>query len=231
MRYFIADLHIGHENVAKRRFGPDLSIGEASALQTEMIFDRIAALTKSDDLWILGDLTNGSRADEKILLRMLAELKASKQGPGSLHLIAGNHDSVSPIHRRSHNKQKEFLEVFDSVQHFAKLTFNKQEVMLCHFPYANLGDGPGRPYPGRYNEHRLPNKGLPLIHGHTHQSTPHTRTRTFFPQGFLKLQTGVDYNQYCVSFDVHYDLVSDVDIEQWLERRKHLRPLNFHVDN
>ena len=231
MRYFIADLHIGHENVAKRRFDSQLPAHESVAVQTEIIFDRIAELTKNDDLWILGDLTNGSRADEKILLRMLAELKVSKQGPRSLHLIAGNHDSVSPIHRRSHNKQKEFLEVFDSVQHFAKLTFNKEEVLLCHFPYANLGDGPGRPYPGRYTEYRLPNKGLPLIHGHTHQSTPHTRTRTFIPQDFLRPQTGVDYNQYCVSFDVHYDLVSDMEIEQWLERRKRMRLLNFHVDN
>jgi len=89
--------------------------------------------------------------------QLIAEL------PGTKHLIAGNHDRCHPMHRDAHNWQRRYLEVFDSVQSFARRRIAGRQVMLSHFPFS--GD---HTFEDRYTQYRLRDEGAWLLHGHTH---------------------------------------------------------------
>jgi calcineurin-like phosphoesterase family protein len=70
------------------------------------------------------------------------------------------------VHRDAHRYQREFLEVFDSVQAYARRRINGVQALLSHYPYAGAGsDHTDVP---RYGQHRLPDLGAVLLHGHTH---------------------------------------------------------------
>lgn len=213
MRYFVADLHLGHHKVADVRF-PEFNdpSGELSLQAMDnVIISQMCKLTSSDQLWILGDISGGK--SEEYALNTLGDIK--EHTGVQMHLISGNHDSVSSINRNGWKRQSRFLEVFDSVQQFAKLRFGQDNVLLSHFPYKILGDGPNRGDSSRYNEFRLPDEGFPLIHGHTHQTKPHvTLDMDFKHHGYLSAFEMI--NQYCVSWDVHRDLVREDEIQDWL---------------
>lgn len=199
-RYWIADLHLGHAKVAEIR-------GFKSYQEhDEYVLNQLSKLTTGDMLWVLGDISSGSSKGEDYALWILQnEVKAP------MHLIAGNHDSVSSIHRQGYKKQREWLEVFDSIQQFGRLRMGGHHVLMSHYPYARSGDGPGRGK-ARYNEFRLPDVGAPLVHGHTHQTEPHM-TRQLESNW-----TESDLQQYCVSWDVHRRLVTEADLNKWVER-------------
>lgn len=209
-RYWIADLHLGHEKVAKLR-------GFAGAAEHDTkIFDQLDKLTEDDDLWVLGDISSGRAEGEERALWHLSITKAK------LHLIAGNHDSVSSTHRNGYKKQREWMEVFESVQQFGRMRLNGMNVLMSHYPYARSGDGANREG-ARYLEYRLPDTGLPLIHGHTHQSEPHMPKYYDLSEegtGSGKIQTGWDTQQFCVSWDAHRRLVTERDLNQWLDKLK-----------
>lgn len=186
------------------------------------VFKRgLERLYRGDQLWILGDLTMGTNLHETLALDLIRNFKESrgKHAP-QIHLIWGNHDSGSPTQRDGWKRHRKFLEVFDSVQSTARLRINGTNVLLNHFPYTNLGDGPNREG-SRYPEYRIPNHGTPLVHGHTHQTTPHAVPRDISgsPQ-YLRVAVGQDTSQYCVSWDVARKFVPETDLMDWLERRK-----------
>lgn len=205
-RLWVADLHLGHAKVADLR-------GFASVREHDThILSQLAELDPWDTLWVLGDISSGKPEDERIALALLDQMVSAE-----MHLIAGNHDSVSSIHRGGFKRQREWLEVFDSVQQFGRVRINGASVMMSHYPYARSGDGPGRG-PGRYIEYRLPDVGLPLIHGHTHQTEPHMPGASgYAPRqsdgGFLP-----DLSQFCVSWDAHRGPVGESTMNDWIER-------------
>lgn len=206
-RYWIADLHLGHEKVAKLRGFANTAEHDAYLLK------QLDRLDYDDELWILGDISSGRPEGEEYALNCIDPLQTHK------HLIAGNHDSVSSIHRNGYKKQREWLEVFESVQQFGRIRLNGMNVLMSHYPYARSGDGPGRGE-ARYREYRLPDTGLPLIHGHTHQSEPHMPiTATVFNSGGPVGKEG-DLQQFCVSWDAHRRLVTEHDLNQWLDKIK-----------
>lgn len=207
-RYWIADLHLGHEKVAEIR-------GFKSYQEhDEYILNQLSKLTTGDMLWVLGDISSGSSKGEDYALWILQnEVKAP------MHLIAGNHDSVSSIHRQGYKKQREWLETFDSIQQFGRLRMGGHHVLMSHYPYARSGDGPGRGE-ARYNEFRLPEVGFPLIHGHTHHTEPHMTNviNQRLSDGSLRpVRETFDTSQYCVSWDVHRSLVTEADLNKWVE--------------
>ncbi len=154
--YFTSDLHLGHVKVAQAR-------GHAtSERHTDAILDQLLVLPRGSQLWILGDLSAGGRADEDYALDVLRSV--ASQGI-ELHLIAGNHDSVHPMHRDAHRHQRRFLEVFTSVQPFARRRIAGQQVLLSHFPY--IGD---HTETERHEQYRLRNEERWLLHGHTHSA-------------------------------------------------------------
>lgn len=198
-RFWTADPHLGHTLVSGLR-------GFATTDEhDEHLLRQISKLTEQDELWILGDISSGRRESEQRALLLLA---ANCRAP--MHLIAGNHDSVSSIHRGGYKKQSEWMRVFASVQQFGRVRLNRRDVLMSHYPYARSNDGPGRGAT-RYAEFRLPDVGLPLIHGHTHQYEPHMEAGNL-AGGFYE-----DTSQFCVSWDAHRRLVTEGDLNKWLE--------------
>lgn len=146
---FTSDPHFGHENVARLRgFDNVEAHDEAITKHWKEI------VNEEDHLWILGDLQMSA-------VKYALELVGSM--PGKKHLILGNHDPAHPMHRQSHKFQHQYMEVFESVQAFARRRIAGQEVLLSHFPYQS-----DHTQVARYTQYRLRDEGLWLLHGHTH---------------------------------------------------------------
>ena len=203
-RFWTADLHLGDPKVADIR-------GFASVREHDTaIISQLAELGPFAEVWVLGDISRGRREEEEAAM----ELLGSHLVEAELHLIAGNHDSVSSINKNGFKRQRRWLQTFDSVQQFGRVKLSGTNVLMSHFPFARSGDGPGRsdPWKGRHNEFRLPDTGLPLIHGHTHHVRPHMiAARECWSKSLL------DLTQFCVSWDAHRGLVSEHTLNQWIE--------------
>ncbi len=150
--WFSSDTHFLHAMVAGLR-------GFASSEEhDETIIERWNKLVRPADLvWHLGDVGLGNEAR---VLRQAARLNGRK------HLITGNHDPCWPGHRGSRSRQRRWLEVFESVQAFARIRLDGQAVLLSHLPYLGAGD---HTLEERHTQFRLHDEGLWLVHGHTHQ--------------------------------------------------------------
>lgn len=189
--WFVADLHFGHERVANIRGFED---DEKHDIAVTESWTKV--VRPQDKVYILGDISGGSRYGEEQALYLLGDL------PGEKHLIAGNHDSVASIHRNGHKRLGRFLEVFESVRDFARIRLYRQDILLSHYPYAYEGDGKDREQKTRYEQFRLPFLGAPLVHGHTHSTVAET-----------------DEFQYCVSWDAKRGLTPLKDIENHFFRK------------
>lgn len=183
--YFVADLHFGHAKVSEIR-------GFSTTHEHDFFVGKTwhTVVRPGDRVFVLGDISGGSRDQEYFALSLLRRL------PGEKHLIAGNHDSVASIHRNGYKRLPAFLEVFESVRDFARVRLHKTDVLLSHYPYAYEGDGKNREARTRYEQYRLPFLGAPLVHGHTHSTVAET-----------------DEFQYCVSWDAHRGLTPLKNIE------------------
>lgn len=160
--WFTSDAHLGHALVARKR----AEAGHCLELMHDVyLADQWDARVGSGDVvWVLGDLTLG---DLDYALNWFA------QRPGRLRLILGNHDEGHPMHRGAHKVFGLYAGVFEYVATMARIRVAGQNVLLSHFPYPGTSEGTdehGRPFDDRYSQYRLPNEGLPLIHGHTHRS-------------------------------------------------------------
>ena len=147
--WFSSDTHFLHAMVARLRGF------ESSEEHDETVIGRWNELVRPDDLvWHLGDVGLGNEAR---VLEQAARLNGRKQ------LITGNHDPCWPGHRDSRKHQRRWLEVFESVQAFARIRIDGRPVLLSHFPYE--GDHTGE---DRATQYRLRDEGTWLVHGHTH---------------------------------------------------------------
>jgi calcineurin-like phosphoesterase family protein len=146
--YFLSDPHLGHPRVSEIRGFSTTDEHDATVAQNW--YDTILP---KDQVWVLGDLCV---AKPDYALSLISQL------PGTKHLIAGNHDACHPMHRNAHKYLPQYLEVFVSVQAFARRRIMGHDVLLSHFPYSrDRGEA-------RYTQYRLRNEGKWLIHGHTH---------------------------------------------------------------
>lgn len=184
--HFWSDLHLGHQFVAGLRGFKDtertgILSPEAKASVWHDLHIQEAWMDnvrEKDHIWLLGDISGGR--NEEYALDFIAGL------PGTKHLISGNHDSVSSIHRSSWKKQKRFLEVFESVQDFARMKVHGVDFLLSHYPYAGAGDHKDVE---RYTEYRLTDTGIPLVHGHVHGAWDYEVTVSDTPM----MNVGVDH--------------------------------------
>ena len=160
--YLTSDPHLGHAKVAELR-----GYANAETHDLAVMHSYAETLTPNDDLWILGDISSGSSTGERHALATLAQL--AEETGARLHLVAGNHDSCSPIHRNAWRRHAVFLAVFESVQSLARRRGpDRRDVLMSHYPYPAAGDGPHRPG-ARYQYARVPDGPAWLLHGHTHQ--------------------------------------------------------------
>lgn len=152
--YFTSDQHFSHKRIAELR-GFD-SVDE----HDEVIADNLlSTVDKRSTLINLGDLAmtrEGFEVAHAVHLMLDCEAK---------HLVPGNHDGVHPMHSRAARHQKYWLEVFDSVQPYMRMKFNKSSYLISHLPYKGAGDHMDEE---RYTQYRLPDEGLPLLCGHVH---------------------------------------------------------------
>lgn len=146
-RWFVGDLHFGHPLVAGLRGFP------TTQEHDEHIVRKWCKQVKDgDEVFVLGDISGGSSAKTQAALDIIAEL------PGTKHLISGNHDPVASMHRNAWKWQARFREAFTSVQDYARIRVNGEDILLSHYPYGDK----------RYRQYALPFLGKPLIHAHTH---------------------------------------------------------------
>lgn len=172
--WFTADLHLGHAKVARLRGYDDPAQHDAEILET--LADTIRP---GDTLWILGDLSSGGSAAQRDALASLSALALGHNL--TMHLIAGNHDGVHPMHRRALTWDPRYRAVFASVQPFARRRVAGNRVWLSHFPWRGGGDHTPT---DRYSAVRLEDDGTSwLLHGHTHSTLHLDAARRMFHVG------------------------------------------------
>lgn len=130
---FTADLHLGHEFVAKER-----GFRSTEEHDERIISGLQKAVRKHDTLWILGDY---SMSMHRYARRLLASLPCRK------NLIPGNHDPEHPMHRSAWKRQREALDVFDAVLPFARVRLQKTNFLMSHLPYHSNRVSPIEPGP------------------------------------------------------------------------------------
>lgn len=153
--FWTSDLHLGHRMVSEIRGF------ESPDIHDQVLADNWDEVVRKDDIiYIIGDLT---------LQNPAAVVEWVNARPGRKRLICGNHDSCHPMHRRYHRTMPAYLEMFETVMPFERRRFGYLNVLMSHFPYQGAGEGE-RELEERYPQWRLPDLGLPLLHGHTHSS-------------------------------------------------------------
>lgn len=186
-RFFTSDLHFGHKYVAALRgwgrieTGPD---GNRQIIQDAddvfrhdqtLIFNWNTLVGDQDHVYVLGDF---SLKSPPVINQWLLQLNGHK------HLIWGNHDKGFGGDRQSYKWVKQYLDAgFESIQSYLRLKIDGNQVMLSHFPYDGdhtEGD--------RYEEYRLRDCKMPLLHGHTHSSQKVSVSEA----GTLQIHVGVD---------------------------------------
>lgn len=161
MLYFSSDHHFGHENILEYCNRPFKDLEE---MHLALVTNHNAVVTEKDDVWFLGDLVYKMKDFEtaKYFIKMMR---------GRKNLVYGNHDK---------KYRAELAELFDTVQDYKELKYNKQKIILMHFPIEQWN--------GKA-------KGTTHLHGHGHCTYP------FNPE-LRRLDVGVDGHNYePISFD------------------------------
>jgi len=101
-------------------------------------------------------------------------------------LVSGNHDGCWNGHREARRMHQAYLDAgFENIMDYMRLKLDGVQVLISHFPY----DGDHTP-DDRSPQYRLRDYGIPLIHGHTHESYK----ISFSEAGTLQLHVGMDAN-------------------------------------
>lgn len=116
-KFYIADLHLGHDNVIKHDGRPFKDCGEMRRVLVKNWND---AVTYSDEVYILGDFA----WKNAVGLEVLGELAGRK------FLILGNHDKPTA----------EMKAYFEWVRDYEVISDDGVEVVMCHYPIAHWYD-------------------------------------------------------------------------------------------
>lgn len=175
-RFFTSDPHFGHRFVALdvRAFG---SVEEHDRILTE----NWNGVVKPEDVVIVaGDysLRNPTQLNWPDVRKL----------NGTKILVSGNHDACWNGHRDARKSHQDYLDAgFANVMDFMRLKLDGIQVLISHFPYD--GDHTAD---ARYEQYRLRDLGVPIIHGHTHSAMP----VSFSGKRTLQIHVGMDANQY-----------------------------------
>lgn len=184
-RFFTSDTHFGHERIISLCNRPFSSVEEMN----EVMIERWNTVVKPDDVVIhLGDVALGKIAETLPLIGRLNGYKV---------LVPGNHDRVFSGEKQAKRDRflPEYEKVFQKVHAekiWVKFRDENRWAQASHFPYQ--GDSHGE---DRHADKRPLDNGLPLIHGHVHESWKHNG-RMF--------NVGVDVNNF---FPVSEDEIVD----------------------
>lgn len=115
MNYYLADTHLGHQNILRLNNRPFPSIKE---MDETIIKNCNEMVSNTDELYIVGDLCYKSGKNPVEYLKKLN---------GKKHLITGNHDGrilKDPVARKYFVEIKDIETIWD----------NNQMIVLCHYP-------------------------------------------------------------------------------------------------
>ena len=113
-KFYIADLHLGHENVIKHDGRP---FPNADKMHRALVENWNNAVEYNDEVYILGDFAWKNAEG----LEALYELKGRK------FLILGNHDKPT----------EEMKAYFEWIKDYAVITDGADQLVLCHYPIAH----------------------------------------------------------------------------------------------
>lgn len=168
--WFTSDWHLGHKRIIELSERP---FRDLDHMHDEMVRRHNALVEPGDVVWVLGDVVMGRFAETVELLSRFNGRKV---------LVAGNHDRVSPAYGHNGPEERqaerraefaaEYLRFFEAIApenpELELSGFGDRgllRVQLSHFPYAAEDERDQR-----YNELRPRDLGLPLVHGHVHNS-------------------------------------------------------------
>ncbi len=125
VRFFTADLHLGHRNIIGYTDRPFADVDEMNHALIDNWNDMVRA---DDEVVVLGDFALG---------RINETLPLARRLNGRKVLLAGNHDRCWEGHSRHHDREtRRYLEAgFDEIwQGTVRLDLAGIEVLACHFP-------------------------------------------------------------------------------------------------
>jgi len=184
--WWTSDTHFSHANIIKYCDRPFSSVGHMNG---EMLARWNRLVKPGDTVYHLGDLALGP-IDESLSLTAALH--------GHRFLVPGNHDRISslPEHRKHRDR---FVVAYERagwtiLPEVFEMEIGGYPVVVSHYPYA--GDSHDK---DRFTKVRPVDHGLPVIHGHVHD--------TFVTSG----------RQFNVGVDVRgYQPVPETEIIEWL---------------
>lgn len=187
--WFTADQHFGHARLLELSEARGAAFETVSEMNSRLIHNWNSVVHPDDTVWVLGDVDMHGKDATLALIDQLV---------GTKILISGNHDSCWAGVRDGWKNRDNYLAAgFAAVLDFAVTTLPPlrpqapaTRVLLSHFPYA--GDSREAEIGDRYAQFRLRDEGIPLIHGHVHESFRERRTK----KGTWGINAGVDWWNY-----------------------------------
>lgn len=180
--YYWSDQHFGDPTVARLRGYSSVKDHDSAVAEAW-----VSTVTKRDTVYMLGDVCRKGRKNEDPSLGLISSL------PGSKRLVMGNHDALHPLNQPSVSDWNRWGWVFDSMDMAVKRRVGGVAFLLSHFPYR--GDHKDE---DRHVQWRLPDLGLPLVHGHVHH---------LWRERENMLNTGVERNPLPVTQE---------EVEEWI---------------
>ena len=116
MKYYISDLHLGHNNIIHLCNRPFKNVED---MDKTLISNWNKVVTNNDDVYILGDLIFKSSQNTETYLKQLK---------GNKILVKGNHDTF--LKKGNHKISK----YFDSIHEMLTIVDNNKRIVLCHYP-------------------------------------------------------------------------------------------------
>lgn len=114
MKYYISDLHIGHNAILAFDGRPFASLDE---MKETIIQNWNSVVGREDEVYVLGDFFWSNEDAAETLPRL----------NGRKYLILGNHDRINSMMKQHYLWIKEYAEIKDTGRH----------VVLCHYPIAH----------------------------------------------------------------------------------------------
>ena len=176
--WITSDTHFGHKNICRGVTAWRLPDGSIPITQTrdfgsisemnDMIVNNINSVVGQDDIlihlgdWSFGGFENIKNFRDRIVCK-------------EIHLILGNHD------HHIENNREDCQEMFASVNHYTKLMYKFETLVLMHYPIDSW-DGL--------------NKGHIHLHGHCHLPQ-----QKIFGKG-RRMDAGIDGNMFFMPYDL-----------------------------
>ena len=195
--FFGSDQHFGHANInffCQRGFDTAAiddngrPVPDIDAMNADIV-DKHNSVVGPDDFFVLpGDICMGKvgNANDPVdpkpgTLDFISQLNGRKV------LVAGNHDKASFLHSKSSEKRDRMVEMFlragfEAVYDHLNATYKGRRFVINHFPYS--GDHMEQ---DRYSFARPEFNGLPICHGHLHDSYKQNMYR-----GVVQANVGID---------------------------------------